>query len=94
LSNGDILTASQLVADIPSLQGSGCQTCTNSNAWIQISDTTAFSGFNASSPQAAFEFDMAAAVPEPTTWTMLLLGFFGLGFIGYRRKNSAAFRFA
>jgi hypothetical protein len=35
-----------------------------------------------------------AAVPEPSTWAMMLLGFFGLGFMAYRRKNNAAFRFA
>jgi hypothetical protein len=26
-----------------------------------------------------------AAVPEPSTWAMMLLGFAGLGFVGYRR---------
>jgi hypothetical protein len=32
------------------------------------------------------------AVPEPATWAMLVLGFAGLGFAGYRRakKNAAA----
>jgi PEP-CTERM motif len=30
-----------------------------------------------------------AAVPEPSTWAMMILGFFGLGFMAYRRKNSA-----
>jgi PEP-CTERM motif len=27
------------------------------------------------------------SVPEPSTWTALLLGFLGLGFVGYRRKK-------
>jgi hypothetical protein len=31
------------------------------------------------------------AVPEPTTWAMMLIGFAGLGFMAYRRKTS--FRF-
>jgi PEP-CTERM motif len=33
------------------------------------------------------------AVPEPSTWAMMILGFFGVGFLAYRRKNSAP-RFA
>jgi probable HAF family extracellular repeat protein len=28
-------------------------------------------------------------VPEPSTWAMLLLGFAGVGFVAYRRKNKA-----
>ena len=32
----------------------------------------------------------APAVPEPSTWAMMLLGFAGLGFMAYRRKNRAA----
>jgi hypothetical protein len=31
-----------------------------------------------------------AAVPEPSTWAMLLLGFAGIGFTAYRRKNKPA----
>jgi hypothetical protein len=29
---------------------------------------------------------LTAAVPEPSTWAMMLLGFAGLGFMAYRRK--------
>jgi hypothetical protein len=31
-----------------------------------------------------------AAVPEPSTWTMMILGFAGLGFLGYRRSRKSA----
>jgi hypothetical protein len=31
-----------------------------------------------------------SAVPEPSTWAMLLLGFAGIGFMAYRRKNRPA----
>jgi len=27
-------------------------------------------------------------VPEPTTWAMMILGFFGVGFMAYRRKQN------
>jgi PEP-CTERM motif len=30
-----------------------------------------------------------SAVPEPSTWAMMILGFFGVGFMAYRRKNGA-----
>ena len=29
-------------------------------------------------------------VPEPSTWAMTLLGFAGIGFMAYKRKNKAA----
>ena len=30
---------------------------------------------------------IAGAVPEPSTWAMMLLGFAGIGFMAYRRKS-------
>jgi len=34
------------------------------------------------------------AVPEPSTWAMMILGFFGVGFIAYRRQSKMSFRIA
>ena len=34
--------------------------------------------------------EFTAAVPEPSTWAMMLLGFAGIGFAAYRRKNKMA----
>jgi PEP-CTERM motif len=31
-----------------------------------------------------------SAIPEPSTWAMMLLGFAGLGFMAYRRKPKPA----
>jgi hypothetical protein len=31
-----------------------------------------------------------AAVPEPSTWAMMILGFVGIGFMGFRRKGKSA----
>ncbi len=45
----------------------------------------------------AANFNVVAAVPEPSTWAMMILGFAGVGFMAYRRKNpakAASFRLA
>jgi hypothetical protein len=43
-----------------------------------------------------FDFEAGpgvGAVPEPSTWAMMILGFAGIGFMAYRRKqNGTAFR--
>jgi hypothetical protein len=33
---------------------------------------------------------VTATAPEPSTWAMMVLGFAGLGFAGYRRTRKAA----
>jgi hypothetical protein len=49
-------------------------------------------------PNSTFSFDSTlavatvTAVPEPKTWAMMILGFFGMGFMAYRRKNGPDFR--
>jgi hypothetical protein len=38
-----------------------------------------------------FEFTgISSAVPEPSTWAMMILGFCGLGFMAYRKKQNGA----
>jgi hypothetical protein len=41
-------------------------------------------------PQAGLRFGGVAfaAAPEPATWAMLLIGFAGLGFAGYRKRSA------
>jgi phospholipase/lecithinase/hemolysin len=39
--------------------------------------------------QALWAQGFEGAVPEPSTWAMLLVGFAGLGFLGYRRSAQA-----
>ena len=36
---------------------------------------------------------ITAAVPEPSTWAMMILGFASVGFMAYQRKSKPAFRF-
>jgi hypothetical protein len=33
-------------------------------------------------------FVLGGVVPEPSTWAMMLIGFAGLGFAGYRRARA------
>lgn len=40
--------------------------------------------------QTAFEFAFTSPIPEPSTWAMMILGFFGVGFMAYRRKSQGA----
>jgi hypothetical protein len=35
-----------------------------------------------------------SSVPEPSTWAMMILGFFGVGFMAYRRKSQMSLRLA
>jgi hypothetical protein len=38
----------------------------------------------------AYAVFTVAAVPEPSTWALMILGFCGLGFMAYRRKQSGS----
>jgi hypothetical protein len=38
-------------------------------------------------PPGTYSVQIASAVPEPSTWAMMIFGFCGLGFMAYRRKN-------
>jgi uncharacterized membrane protein len=50
-----------------------------------LGEVVGYSSFNAP--------PVAGGVPEPSTWAMMILGFLGLGWMAYRRKNSGL-RFA
>ena len=42
------------------------------------------------SGDGTFDGSMSAVVPEPSTWAMMLAGFAGLGYIGFRRKAASS----
>jgi hypothetical protein len=66
--------------------------------YINIFTDSAITKLTFFSNQKAFEFDnlTVAAVPEASTWAMMILGFLGLGFLGYRKstRTGSAFRMA
>ena len=69
------------------------------SAYVNIFDSSNIISVAFSSDKKAFEFDnlTLAAVPEASTWAMMILGFLGLGFLGYRRSSkssSSTFRMA
>ena len=41
-----------------------------------------------------YQQDLTPAVPEASTWAMMLLGFAGIGFLAYRRKKQGHIRLA
>jgi hypothetical protein len=50
--------------------------------------------------QAVLDFDLVGpganitAIPEPSSWALMILGFMGVGFMAYRRKAHSSFRIA
>ncbi|KAB7647554.1 PEPxxWA-CTERM sorting domain-containing protein [Polymorphobacter fuscus] len=79
---GDILTAGQIDGQV-------------SGSFIINGDGRLISGLSLATTQNAFEVDnlavsgALAAVPEPTTWVMMIAGF-GLVGVGMRRRTAAA----
>jgi hypothetical protein len=55
-------------------------------------DTLSFAsnnGGNFTFDSTGFNVTITDAVPEPSTWAMMILGFFGVGFVAYRRRNQS-----
>ena len=60
---------------------------------VTASQNNAVAAFAASDEPAFLDLDdvsvtpLTTAVPEPSTWAMMLLGFAGVSFMGYRRSR-------
>ena len=57
-------------------------------------DTLTFGGFRNDGDFFGLDDINVAAVTESSTWAMMITGFFGIGFMAYRRKSKPMFRFA
>jgi PEP-CTERM motif len=69
----------------------GNQTSGDTNRYVTFLFTAgqSFDTVRFESTSRAFEIDdVTAAVPEPSTWAMMVLGFMGVGFMAYRRKGA------
>ena len=72
------------VGDFPNYVGPGSQSS------LFFFDAPAASVFGLDLVDAngnAFRLDLGTPAPEPSTWAMMLLGFAGLGYAGYRRSR-------
>jgi hypothetical protein len=74
----------------------GCQQDANCNGLVTFQDLSGnFTSFTMTSSQNSFETDnflasevqLSQAVPEASTWVMMILGFFSVGLVGYRRTG-------
>jgi hypothetical protein len=107
-TSGTVLTSSSWVAPIGTPVSYG--TNGGSNIWTSVypgavpgidsaaqwiwstPDTTGEAFF--STTISADPLATVSAVPEASTWAMMILGFVGVGFLAYRRKEDAGFRLA
>ncbi|MBV8795424.1 MAG: PEP-CTERM sorting domain-containing protein [Hyphomicrobiales bacterium] len=84
--DGYTLTGSQLVT--MGAIGNGDQSSPKNNEWVTITELAPFTTVSFSdSGKNAFEFSLGSAVPEPSTWAMMALGFAGLGYAAFRRNS-------
>lgn len=93
--NGSTVIATFNGNDITPLLADGGQTSFASNRYVEFSNLGAFTsvvmGNTPGNQQFAFEADnlgaITSGVPETSTWAMMIIGFFGVGFAAYRRKS-------
>jgi hypothetical protein len=97
-SNNQAFTGGQL-AKATGAYDNGNQQSSHSNGLLTFEFATAVDSVTFLSSSIAFEvasvsaggasasLESTSAVPEPATWAMMLIGFAGLGFAGYRQKK-------
>jgi len=107
--NDNQLIATINGSQIPNSNPSGAQGLANTNKYVTFSFTTeqgatiAFDQVKLLADTNSFELDNVSyilaqggnpAVPEASTWAMMILGFLGVGFLSYRRRSQGvALRF-
>jgi PEP-CTERM motif len=67
--------------------GTGSQTLPKDNQLVTITGLGDFTEVEFHTTRNAFEFSLGAAIPEPSTWAMMMLGFAGLGYAAFRRNS-------
>jgi PEP-CTERM motif len=90
-------TGDQLVALATNAIDNGDQQSGSSNGLFEFSFAAPVTSVTFTSYQNALEVagvSVSSAVPEPSTWAMMLLGFAGLGYAAYRKTKTERMAFA
>jgi len=83
-----------LAFGFPAFQQLNAFSIANSDWFVEGVNTLTFEVTDTGPPLDLRVDGLTAAVPEPSTWVMMILGFFGVGFMAYRRNGKQTFRFA
>jgi hypothetical protein len=84
-----ILTGAELIGmGTPAVKGEGNQSQPFDNQLVTISGLSPFTTVKFATTGNAFEFSIAA-IPEPSTWAMMVLGFAGLGYAAFRQNSKS-----
>jgi hypothetical protein len=92
--NGTSTSFNQLSFEVTGMQVANLEALEGTNVWF-ASDiwNTNGGGAGATGYVAAVRGPSGVgSVPEPSTWAMMILGFFGVGFMAYRRKSQTSLR--
>jgi hypothetical protein len=91
IANG--LGGSGIVFKLDALQAADLNKILGETAGIEKFTLNAALSNVSGGPDAFQVGALAGAIPEPTTWAMMVIGFFSLGFMAYRRREATGLRF-
>jgi hypothetical protein len=90
-SGGQIAAATGMLPNggVTSTKSNGFVTFTGLGAFTSVVLTSANNSFEVDDVTVKFSVSSTPPVPEASTWVMMILGFLGVGMVGYRRRGLA-----
>ncbi|CAM5791783.1 PEP-CTERM sorting domain-containing protein [Rhizobacter sp. Root404] len=70
------------------LLGATANSSNSNTQWVTVTNETGMNNFTITTGQIAFEMAVAAPVPEPETYALMLAGLGAMAFVARRRKNA------
>jgi PEP-CTERM motif len=89
--NGTATEFNKLTFEIQNMQVANLEALEGTNLWFasDIWNTNGGGAGVTGNVAAVSGPNSVGSVPEPSTWAMMILGFFGIGFMAYRRKSKS-----